>query len=50
MSEERLISQGYEKVSTEEPSEGLVSCEADETELVSDELAKPELTHKLITC
>lgn len=37
VSSEQPISQGYERVSTEEPQDGFMSCEADNTESVRDE-------------
>jgi hypothetical protein len=39
VSADRPGSQGYEKVSTEEPSEDLLSYEAGDTEVVSDEFS-----------
>jgi hypothetical protein len=39
VSSERPVSQGYERVSTEEPQDGFMSCEADNTESVRDEVS-----------
>jgi hypothetical protein len=38
VSSEQPVSQGYERVSTEEPQDGFISCEADNTESVTDEV------------